>query len=81
MLPGAFVFGGFDRPFSHSGISRVGIVTAKIAVVVILILVLVPVGLVLVVLILVLVLVLVPLLLSHIAVADGVDPRGVRQAA
>src|ERR1700681_949411 len=73
--------GGFGRPF-YSRFSRVGIVTAKIAVVVILILVLVLVlvGLVLVVLILVLVLVLVPLLLSHIAVADGVDPGGVRQA-
>src|SRR3984957_16893773 len=74
-----WTWGGFGRPISHSRFSRVGIVTAKIAVVLILVLILV--GLVLVVLILVLILVLVPLPLSGTAAADGVDPGGVRQAS
>ena len=78
-----WTWGGFGRPISHSRFSRVGIVTAKIAVVVVLvlILVLVLVGLVLVVLILVLILVLVPQPLSRTAVVNGVDPGGVRQAS
>ena len=63
---------GFGRPFSHSRFSRVGIVTAKIAVVVIVVLVLV--GLVLVVLILILI--LVPLLLSRTAPMASIPAAG-----